>query len=88
MLGAQAKFLTVGLEDTSKKGMDLDSVGIGLKSYWKFSGYAVDKVPIYIEVALAENERCTLALAGIKEPESSRIISLIDRALERLSPSV
>ena len=56
MLGAQAKFLTVGLEDTSKKGMDLDSVGIGLKSYWKFSGYAVDKVPIYIEVALAENE--------------------------------
>ena len=56
MLGAQAKFLTVGLEDTSKTGMDLDSVGIGLKSYWKFSGYAVDKVPIYIEVALAENE--------------------------------
>ena len=55
MLGAQAKFLTVGLEDTSKKGMDLDSAGIGLRSYWKFSGYAVDKVPIYIEVALAEN---------------------------------
>ena len=56
MLGLQAKFLTVGLEDTSKTGMDLDSVGVGLKSYWKFSGYAVDKVPIYIEVALAENE--------------------------------
>ena len=56
MLGAQAKYRTVGALDTTKKGMDLDTVGIGLKSYWKFSGYAVDKVPIYIEVALAENE--------------------------------
>ena len=56
MLGAQAKYRTVGAIDTTKKGMDLDTVGIGLKSYWKFSGYAVDKVPIYIEVALAENE--------------------------------
>ena len=56
MLGLQAKYLTVGSFDKSQKGMDLDSVGIGLKSYWKFSGYAVDKVPIYIEVALAENE--------------------------------
>ena len=56
MLGVQAKYLTVGTFDTTQKGMDLDSVGIGLKSYWKFSGYAVDKVPVYVEVALAEND--------------------------------
>ena len=59
MLGAQIKFDTVETKDSSDRTLDdagVDSAGIGLKSYWKFSGYAVDKVPIYVEVALAENE--------------------------------
>ena len=59
MLGAQVKFDTVETKDSSDRTLDdagVDSAGIGLKSYWKFSGYAVDKVPIYVEVALAENE--------------------------------
>ena len=55
MLGLQAGLDVLG-EDVDGDEAGLETVGIGLKSYWKFSGYAVDKVPIYIEVALAENE--------------------------------
>ena len=55
MLGLQAGLDVLG-EDGDGDEAGLETVGIGLKSYWKFSGYAVDKVPIYIEVALAENE--------------------------------
>ena len=62
MLGAQIKFDTVETKDSSDRTLDdagVDSAGIGLKSYWKFSGYAVDKVPVYVEVALAENDGFT-----------------------------
>ena len=55
MLGLQAGLDVLG-EDVDGDEAGLETVGLGLKSYWKFSGYAVDKVPIYIEVALAENE--------------------------------
>ena len=49
MLGFQTKF-TVG-EDAG-----LDSAGINLKSYWKASGNAVPNMPIYLEVAVAEQD--------------------------------
>ena len=54
MLGLQGTIDTLG-EDKDGDEAGFDALGIGLRSYWKFSGYAVDKVPIYIEVALAEN---------------------------------
>ena len=60
MLGLQTKFDTV---DTKANGSGqviedagLDSVGIGLKSYWKVSGNAVPNMPVYLEVAAVENE--------------------------------
>ena len=55
MLGLQGTIDTLG-EDKDGDEAGFDALGIGLKSYWKFSGYAVDKVPVYVEVALAENE--------------------------------
>lgn len=55
MLGVQAKFDTLAKADDGDE-KSFDSFGLGLKSYWKFSGYAVDKVPVYVEVALAEND--------------------------------
>lgn len=55
MLGLQGTIDTLG-EDKDGDDAGFDALGIGLKSYWKFSGYAVDKVPVYVEVALAENE--------------------------------
>ena len=56
MLGVQANYLTQNAKDSKDKGMDLDSVTIGLKSYDKFTGNFVPNAPFYIEVALAEKE--------------------------------
>ena len=55
MFGAQAKFLT---DDDSVNELDagLESAGLNLKSYVKFSGYALPKVPVYVEVAVAEQD--------------------------------
>ena len=39
-----------------EKGMDLDSVTIGMKSYNKFVGNFLPNCPLYIEIALAETE--------------------------------
>ena len=39
-----------------KKGLDLDSVTIGMKSYNKFVGNFLPNCPLYIEIALAETE--------------------------------
>jgi len=39
-----------------KKGLDLDSVTIGMKSYNKFVGNFLPNCPVYIEIALAETE--------------------------------
>lgn len=33
-----------------------DSAGLGFKSYWKFTGNATPSVPIFLELATAENE--------------------------------
>ena len=50
MLGAQTKFTLNG----DDKGVE--SAGVNLKSYLKFSGNALPKVPVYVEVALAEQD--------------------------------
>jgi hypothetical protein len=56
MFGVQANYLTQGASDASSKGLDLDSVTIGLKSYDKFTGTFLPNAPFYIEIALAETE--------------------------------
>ena len=56
MAGVQANYLTQSVTDASKKGMDLDSVTVGLKSYNKFVGNFLPNCPVYIEIALAEKE--------------------------------
>jgi hypothetical protein len=48
MLGFQTYF--------NGKNMEAQSAGIGAKSYAKISGEAIKNVPIYIEVAVAEND--------------------------------
>lgn len=52
MLGFQTK-MTLG--DTT----ELASAGLNLKSYWKVSGEAVPHMPLYIEVAVAEQDGFT-----------------------------
>ena len=56
MFGVQANYTTQGAVDKSKKGLDLDSVTIGAKSYDKFTGTFLPNAPFYIEIALAETE--------------------------------
>ena len=56
MMGVQSSFKTQGASDKSKKGMDLDSVTLGLKSYDKVTGQFLPGCPFYIEIALAERE--------------------------------
>ena len=55
MLGAQAKFLT---DDDSAQELDkgLVSAGINLKSYMKVTGNALPNVPVYFEIAVAEQD--------------------------------
>ena len=54
MIGAQGGYKTI--DGAGKKGMDLDSVTIGFKSYNKFTGTFLPNCPIYIEIPLAETE--------------------------------
>ena len=56
MMGVQANYLTKGAADKTKKGMDLDSVNIGFKSYDKFTGTFLPNAPFYIEIALSETD--------------------------------
>ncbi|MCR5494699.1 MAG: glycogen-binding domain-containing protein [Treponema sp.] len=56
MTGVQAAFRTSSENDPSKKGLDLDAVTFGLKSYNKFVGSFLPSCPIYVEIALAETE--------------------------------
>ena len=56
MFGIQANYLTQGAADKTEKGLDLDSVTIGAKSYNKFAGNFLPNCPVYIENALAETE--------------------------------
>ena len=56
MFGVQGNFLTQGAYDQTKKGLDLDSVNFGAKSYNKFVGNFLPNCPVYIEIALAETD--------------------------------
>ena len=56
MLGSQARFLTQSGRDATKKGMDLNDVTVGAKSYAKFSGNVTPEMPVYVELAVAETE--------------------------------
>ena len=48
MVGAQNKWA----DNFSKE----ESAGVGVKSYWKFGGNVTPHVPVYVEVALFEND--------------------------------
>ena len=56
MFGVQGNYLTQSPADATKKGLDLDSVTVGAKSYNKFVGNFLPNCPVYIEIALAETE--------------------------------
>ena len=56
MIGVQGKYTTVGKNDPSDKGLDLDSVSVGFKSYNKFAGNFLPNCPVYIEIALSESD--------------------------------
>ena len=56
MIGVQGKYTTVGKNDPSDKGLDLDSVSVGFKSYNKFAGNFLPDCPVYIEIALSESD--------------------------------
>ena len=56
MFGVQANYITQGKVDAKEKGLDLDSVTIGAKSYNKFAGNFLPNCPVYIEIALAETD--------------------------------
>ena len=56
MFGVQGNYLTDNENDGSKKGLDLDSVTLGAKSYNKFVGNFLPNCPVYIEIALAETD--------------------------------
>ena len=55
MVGAQAKF---GIEDdtANETTAGIESAGLNMKAYVKVSGQALPKVPMYIEVAVAEKD--------------------------------
>lgn len=54
MVGFQSNFTTQGYNDPTEKGIDLDSITVGAKSYNKFIGTFLPDCPLYIEIALAE----------------------------------
>ncbi len=56
MIGVQAGYNTQGAIDKTKKGLDLDNVSVGFKSYNKFAGNFLPNCPLYIEIALAESD--------------------------------
>ena len=56
MIGVQANYLTQNAKDSKDKGLDLDSVNIGFKSYDKFTGMFLPNAPFFIELAVSEME--------------------------------
>ena len=63
MLGFQTKFDTVDTKKKNAAGVELtkddkglDSAGINLKSYWKMTGNAVPNMPVFFEIAVAEQD--------------------------------
>ena len=56
MIGVQGGFITQSTSDATKKGLDLDNVSVGFKSYNKFAGNFLPNCPLYIEIALSESD--------------------------------
>ena len=56
MFGVQGNYLTQSVNDPAKKGLDLDSVTLGAKSYNKFVGNFLPNCPVYVEIAMSETE--------------------------------
>ena len=56
MFGVQGNYILEGTNNKTNKGLDLDSVNIGAKSYNKFVGNFLPNCPVYIEIALAETD--------------------------------
>ncbi|MBR0100680.1 MAG: isoamylase early set domain-containing protein [Treponema sp.] len=59
-IGFQNEWSTTELEDGEhKKQFKEEAAGLGFKSYWKFTGNATPNIPLFIELATAENETFT-----------------------------
>ncbi|WP_294427846.1 hypothetical protein [uncultured Treponema sp.] len=59
-IGFQNQWSTVESDsDGYKNKVSEESAGLGFKSYWKFSGNVTPNVPIFLELATAENETFT-----------------------------
>ncbi len=56
MVGMQSKFSTESENDHTKKGLDVDSVTFGVKSYNKFIGSFLPQCPMFVELCLAETD--------------------------------
>ena len=56
MVGMQSKFSTQSENDPTTKGLDVDSVTFGVKSYNKFVGSFLPQCPIFVELCLAETD--------------------------------
>jgi len=55
--GFQDKFATTKFSGKEyESDFDETNAGINLKSYWKFGGDVVPHVPVYVEIAFAEND--------------------------------
>ena len=49
-VNVRSNFITRSYADPSKKGLEIDSVDIKAKSYWKLSGELLKNMPAYIEI--------------------------------------
>ena len=56
MVGMQSKFSTQSENDKTKKGLDIDNVTFGVKSYNKFIGSFLPQCPMFVELCLAETD--------------------------------
>ena len=55
MLGAQTKFL-INEDKANELTPGLESAGVNMKGYVKFTGEVLPKVPVYVELAIAEQD--------------------------------
>ena len=56
MIGLQGQYNTSKVTDGSSRGIDLDNVTVGFKSYDKFTGMFLPNAPFFIELAISEME--------------------------------
>ena len=56
MIGLQGQYNTSKVTDDSSRGIDLDNVTVGFKSYDKFTGMFLPNAPFFIELAISQME--------------------------------